>query len=184
MASRRDILMMLSSLPVLSLVGCERDETKAAAECSHEPLSDEDECAMCGMVIVRHPGPKGQVCLRDGTLLAFCSVHDLLSWAWQPESGPATETMYVHDLVHTGWESPAAEAWMDAEAAVYVVGHDRRGAMGHSPAPFSRREEAEAFATEYGGRVRDFGELDWSSLRAGTSDQRRRPRPERGEPHH
>lgn len=167
MTSRRHVLLFLASLPALNLTACDSGDDLATRDCAPVVLTDEDECALCGMTIVRHPGPKGQACLRDGRMLKFCSVHDLLAWSWQPESGPSTEALHVHDLSRTGWEAPSDEAWIDAREAVYVVGHDRRGAMGHSPAPFSDSGDAQAFARDHGGRLVRHDDLDWDLLRNG-----------------
>ncbi|OOG23702.1 NosL family protein [Thioalkalivibrio denitrificans] len=165
MPTRRQVLTLLAALPTLSLVACGGDRETAATACSPILLTDEHECALCGMTVVRFPGPKGQACLRDGRVLPFCSVQDLLAWSWQPESVPAIEKLYVHDLSHTGWDEPSDEAYMDAQAAVYVIGHDQQGAMGHSPAPFSQRADAEAFAERHGGRVMDLDQINWDNLR-------------------
>ena len=165
MPSRRQLLLFTAALPVVSLLGCGSEDETAAADCSPIELEDGHDCHLCGMTVVNHPGPKGQACLRDGRTLTFCSTRDLLSWAWQPESGPAIATLFVHDLSRTGWDEPSDDAWTDAEQAVYVVGHNRRGAMGHSPASFSEQADADAFVTDHGGRVLAFEELDWDTLR-------------------
>jgi copper chaperone NosL len=170
MPTRRQMLALLASLPALKLVGCGSDDTTVAEGCSPIRLTDEHECALCGMTVIRHPGPKGQACLRDGRVLPFCSVHDMLSWAWQPESAPNINALYVHDLSRTGWEEPSDDNYMEAEQAVYVVGHDQRGAMGHTPAPFSERADAEAFAAEHGGSLLAFDELDWDTFRGNGSN--------------
>lgn len=170
MAKRRDVLLLLAGLPVLSLVGCGGDGGAAADACSPAVLTDDHDCALCGMTVIRHPGPKAQACLRDERVLPFCSVHDMLSWAWQPESGPRIRELYVHDLSRTDWHQPADDAYMLAKDAVYVVGHDQRGAMGHSPAPFSSRTDAEVFAETYGGRLLAFDELNWETFRGNGDD--------------
>ncbi|MCC5857917.1 MAG: nitrous oxide reductase accessory protein NosL [Ectothiorhodospiraceae bacterium] len=165
MPTRRNVLFLLAGLPALSLFGCGGDGGSAADACSPIRLTDDHDCALCGMTVIRHPGPKAQACLRDGRVLPFCSVHDMLSWAWQPESGPSIRVLYVHDLSLTGWNQPSDDAYVPAEEAVYVVGHDQRGAMGHSPAPFSDRGDAEAFAEAHGGDLLAYDELNWDTFR-------------------
>ncbi|MDQ2070388.1 nitrous oxide reductase accessory protein NosL [Natronospira bacteriovora] len=164
MGSRRDALILLAGLPALMLMAC-GDGREAAANCKAVTLSDEHDCALCGMTVVRHPGPKGQACLRNGDILPFCSTSDLLSWAWQPESGPAIEALFVHDLSRTDWESPSDETYVLAGDAWYVAGHQRRGAMGYPPAPFTERADAEAFAEQHGGRVYTFNDLSFDIIR-------------------
>ncbi|XOZ33032.1 nitrous oxide reductase accessory protein NosL [Halomonadaceae bacterium KBTZ08] len=164
MTTRRHVIACIGALPILSLVGCGQGET--GASCQPVALSDTRECALCGMRISNFPGPKGQACVDDGQTLGFCSTNDLLSWAWQPDSKPRIQRLYVQDLSQTRWQSPSNDAWVDAREAVYVAGHDQEGAMGHSPAPFSDSKDAERFAAEHGGQLRRFKELDWDSLKA------------------
>jgi copper chaperone NosL len=170
MPTRRQVLMLLAGLPTVTLMAC-GDRDTAAIACTPIRLTDDHDCHLCGMTIVRYPGPKGQACLRDGRILTFCSVHDLLAWAWQPESAPAIASLHVHDLSRTSWESPSDEAYTDAHAAVYVVGHDQQGAMGHSPAPFSGESDARAFAERHGGHLVAFAGLDFDSLRQGSGSR-------------
>lgn len=165
MTTRREIIAFIGTLPILSLAGCGQG-SDTASDCKPIVLADDRECALCGMTISNFPGPKGQACLDDDKTLGFCSTNDLFSWAWQPDSKPRIRALFVHDLSRTGWKEPSDEEWMDAGDALYVVGHDREGAMGRSPAPFSKRGDAEAFASEHGGKVLAFDELDRDSLKS------------------
>lgn len=158
MAERRDILAAMGAVSLLVLTGCGGEGQRA--ECSPVALTDEHDCALCGMTITNFPGPKGWACLRDGSRAAFCSTSDLFSWAWQPESGPQIDGLRVHDLSLTEWDAPSDEVWMEAKDAWYVVGHDRRGAMGPPPAPFSEQADAEHFSREHGGDLYRYEELD------------------------
>ncbi|MEQ6885472.1 nitrous oxide reductase accessory protein NosL [Salicola sp. Rm-C-2C1-2] len=164
MTTRRDIIAFLGALPILSLAGCGQGDT--GANCQSIALSDGHQCTLCGMTISSFPGPKGQACVDEGETLSFCSTNDLFSWAWQPDSKPRIGKLYVHDLSRTRWQSPSGEAWIEARNAVYVVGHKKEGAMGHSPAPFSNNKDAEQFAETHGGRILGFRELDWDALKA------------------
>jgi copper chaperone NosL len=163
MTTRREIIAFIGALPILSLAGCGQGDT--AANCQPIVLGDARACALCGMTINNFPGPKGQACLGGDETLGFCSTNDLFSWAWQPDSKPRIEALYVHDLSRTGWQEPSDEDWMDAKDALYVTGHDREGAMGRSPAPFSAREDAKAFANNHGGQILTYDDLDWDALK-------------------
>lgn len=171
MIDRRKMLMLMAALPLIQLTGCSREHTVSQHACHPLLLTDDHDCALCGMTIVRHPGPKGQACLRDGRLLPFCSVQDMLSWAWQPESRVAIQTLWVHDLSQTSWVEPEHTAWMDATKASYVVGHSQRGAMGHSPAPFSVKQDALAFAQKYGGKLYTLEQLNFDNFRGDSTTQ-------------
>jgi len=170
MTTRRQTLTLLASLPVFAVAGCDGDANGTADACQPTTLTDEDECTLCGMTIVNFPGPKGQACLRDGALLPFCSTGDLFSWAWQPESAASVVALYVHNLSRTSWDEPSDAHFMDAEEAWYVAGHDQKGAMGEALAPFSVREDAQAFAEAHGGSIFHHDELDWPHLHGDLAD--------------
>ena len=165
MTTRRDVITFIGALPILSLAGCGQGEN-SAANCSPIVLADDRECALCGMTISNFPGPKGQACLDSDETLGFCSTNDLLSWSWQPESRPRIRALYVHDLSRTGWQKPSDESWMEASKGWYVTGHDQKGAMGHSPAPFSAKADAQTFASDHGGQLLTFEDLDWDALQS------------------
>lgn len=165
MTTRRRILQGMALVPIVGLIGCGGHEEIGHDHCHVLALTDEHDCTLCGMTIVRHPGPKGQACLRDGEMLPFCSTSDMISWAWQPESAPSISALYVHDLSLTGWDNPSDEHWIRASEAWFVAGHDQRGAMGHAPAPFSVEFDAVQFADNHGGRVFTWDELDWDIIR-------------------
>ncbi len=171
MATRRQIISALVSLPAVMLAGCGNGSGGSATACSPIRITDGHDCALCGMTITHHPGPKAQACMRDGRVLPFCSVEDMLSWSWQPESQPNIRALYVHDLSLTDWDGPADDAYIEADRALYVVGHERRGSMGRPPAPFSDRADAEAFIAEHGGKLMAYRDLGWESVGASRTHQ-------------
>lgn len=67
-----------------------------------------DECHLCGMIIRRFPGPKGQAFVRHyDRSLKFCSTVDLFSWILQPETAAILQTAYVHDMGEApSWDKP------------------------------------------------------------------------------
>ncbi|MGD8429320.1 MAG: nitrous oxide reductase accessory protein NosL [Ectothiorhodospiraceae bacterium] len=159
-------LGLLSFLLVLFFVGCggsadSRSAVKPAA------LTSGDECHLCGMLIQRFPGPKGQLVVQGDTVpRKFCSTRDLFSYALQPEIRDRIAAVYVHDMGRNAWPKPDAgpDAFTDGRTAWYVVGHDRKGAMGHTLASFARRSDAEAFAAGHGGRILGFDDITLALL--------------------
>lgn len=146
------------------LVGC--GEAPESGR-SLEPIAIEtgDECHVCGMLITRFPGPKGEVFVqRREAPLKFCSTRDLFVWLRQPESAAIVEAVYVHDMGQAAWDSPGLEHQIPAGSAWYVVGSGQRGAMGPTLASFAERGAAEAFAEAHGGRVLNYDEIDLEVL--------------------
>lgn len=159
--------MLRSTLTALTLslllAGCGAGENAPLADA--RPITDADSCHVCGMLILELPGPKGQAYLnRDDTVRKFCSTLDLFAFLLQPENAARLSHAWVHDVGVTPWTRPADDAFVPASEALYVVEHQRRGAMGHTLAPFSERHAAEAFQASYGGRIVAFEEIDLALL--------------------
>jgi copper chaperone NosL len=160
----RRIYVSLVLLGSLMLPACgEKPET--VSRHSPEAIHAGDECHVCGMTVARFPGPKGQAFVRHRQhSFKFCSTHDLFSWLLQPETKAIAEDVYVHDMASTDWDKPGDDAFIDATTAWYVIGHDRRGAMGPTLASFHDRSAADEFATRHGGQVLPFKEVDLDVL--------------------
>ncbi|WP_444678770.1 nitrous oxide reductase accessory protein NosL [Halomonas sp. E19] len=160
----RPLAFALVLLLALLLAGCgdgDADRPLAPAQ----PITDGDSCHVCGMLIADLPGPKGQVYLtRDEAVRKFCSTTDMFAFLLQPENENRLSHAWVHDVAVTPWSRPADDAYILASEAWYVVGHDQRGAMGHTLASFRERHHADAFRDTHGGEVLAFGDIDLALL--------------------
>ena len=73
-------------------------------------------------------------------------------------------TVYVSDYSETGVElnengypvTESSPGWTDAERASFVIGSEAQTPAGDTVVPFDDREDAQAFADEYGGTVHDW----------------------------
>lgn len=116
----------------------------------------------CGMLLVEHPGPKGQAHLKSGGRpYWFSSARDALIFTRMPEEPRDIAAVYVTDMAKAGsWERPEPGSWVEVNEAWFVIGSDRRGGMGGPEAvPFSREDAAQAFADQHGGRVARLAEV-------------------------
>lgn len=128
-------------------------------------IESHEECHLCGMIIQGFPGPKGQLFERGNKHnLKFCSTRDMFAYLLDPEHRHAIQTVYVHDMAVTPWDHPDEHTYIDASKAWYVVGHSRKGAMGPTLASFSDANVAASFATEYGGKVYVFEDINQQLL--------------------
>ncbi|WP_445000901.1 nitrous oxide reductase accessory protein NosL [Halomonas mongoliensis] len=160
MLTRRKFIIVVGGVTLAGLAGCGGEE-EVAVVCEPQPIVPGDECVVCGMFITEYPGPKAQVCTRNGQVLKFCSTSDLFVWLLQPDSVPQLRKAYVHDMGMTDWEHPSDDAFIDAELAVYVTEHPVMGAMGPTLATFGSEEDAKAFMAEQGeGRLLGYEEVD------------------------
>lgn len=157
---RRLVLLMVGSLPVAGLIGCGR-ESDAPVTRLPMPINDGDSCHMCGMLITRHPGPKGQCFVRGAEQpLKFCSTRDLFAYTTQPEALSILRDIYVHDMADMAWENPSDDAFIDGRTAYYVICHPLRGAMGPTLAPFESEVAARDFAEQHNGRLITYADID------------------------
>lgn len=135
----------------LLLLGCNSDD---ATKQFVDPQSFEStqECHVCGMVIVRFPGPKAQAFeTRGEQMRKFCSTMEMMIWYLQPENLANVSSVYVHDMTFSPWDKPKDKHLIDAKSAIYVLGSDMSASMGSSLASFSSESAAQSFIEQHGG---------------------------------
>ncbi len=140
---------------LLALTAC-KDEDERAALPPPVAMTGDALGYYCQMAMTEHPGPKAQIHLRDAPApLFFSQVRDAIAYQRMPEQSAQIVVIYVSDMSRApSWDDPGAENWIPADEAFYVVGSDAVGGMGAAEVvPFSRREDAQAFAAQRGGRV-------------------------------
>jgi len=150
---------VLALLFVLVLTNCGDSQQQQTV---HPAITFEsgDECHVCGMIITRLPGPKGQAFdKRSNNIKKFCSTLDLISWYLQPDNKPNIAEVYVHDMAQTDWESPDDTKLIPAKKAFFVIGSNKKAAMGKTIASFSTRKDAEQFQKKWQGKILKFDQL-------------------------
>jgi len=145
----------------LALAGC-NDQKAAKAPPPAQELTQAAMGHYCGMNVLEHPGPKGQIILASRLQpVWFSSARDTLSFTMLPEEAKDIRAIYVSDMGKApSWEEPGSANWIDARKASFVIGSRMKGGMGADEAvPFSEKGAAERFASENGGRVVAFPEM-------------------------
>lgn len=133
----------------------------------HNPVAFEtsDECHVCGMIISRFEGPKGQAYdTRQKQMKKFCSTSELVFWYLQPENKSNVSEIYVHDMAQTPWDKPDDKHLISAKNAFYVIGSKKNGSMGKTLASFSSKKDAYIFSGKQGGQVIEFNQLTLETL--------------------
>lgn len=156
---------VLIALLMLGLAGCGESE-QAQQVLGPVAFHADDECHVCGMIVIDFPGPKGQA-VEKGGVKKFCSTAEMIGWWQQPENRVLDAKLYVHDMAHGSWEQPDDAHLIDAKSAWYVAGTQLKGAMGAVLASFSDEAAARQLAAEHGGRVLRFEEIDQAVLQEG-----------------
>lgn len=160
---------MRALLPILTLIalllaGC-NNATDSAETTPPQPITDNDICHVCGMFITEFEGPKSQAFMENHSEShKFCSTLEMFVFLQQPENQTQLLQAYVHDMGVTPWTAPEDDAFILAADAWYVVGHDQRGSMGHTLAPFSTRELATQFIQIHGGELLVYDDINLELL--------------------
>jgi len=164
----QNISIILCIVIISALSGCSDKAAQQATIHKAVAMENGDECHLCGMLITRFDGPKGEVFRKEQgeTVYKFCSTRDMFSYYLDPENTRNVSQMMVHDMSKMPWGSDSIDDkyLIDAKSAWYVTGSEKKGAMGKTLASFSLQSDAEAFAEEFGGKVLSFKDINQDSL--------------------
>ncbi len=161
-------LIVALSIVVTSLISC--SDNAEQKQVIHQAVAMEsgDECHLCGMLITRFGGPKGEVYRKElgDKVFKFCSTRDMFSYYLDPENKRNVAQMLVHDMSKMPWGSDSIDDkyFIDAKSAWFVAGSEKMGAMGQTLASFSQQNDAAAFAKEFGGQVVSFKDVNFETL--------------------
>lgn len=162
-------LIIACSIVVTSLVSCSKKDSQTQIIHQAVAMESSDECHLCGMLITRFGGPKGEVFRKEqgDKVFKFCSTRDMFSYYLEPENKRNVAQMLVHDMSKMPWGSDSIDDkyFIDAKIAWYVAGSEKTGAMGKTLASFSQKSDANAFAEEFGGAVVNFEHINIDLLR-------------------
>ena len=148
-------------LAALVLAGCGDTSTPKSTPSAHE-LTAEAVGRYCGMNVLEHTGPKGQILLASQPEpIWFSSARDAVAFTLLPEEPKNIAAIYVSDMGKApSWEEPGPDNWVEARRAFYVIGSSARGGMGAAETvPFATEAAAKRFAAENGGQVVGFADI-------------------------
>lgn len=170
--TRRAVLAGTASL--VALAGCQSGGESAAPV----TIGMSDNCEQCGMVISEHPGPVGETYYQENTPTSheepvrFCSTtctyrhrYRKADTGWAPAVTYLTDYSVVDYEIRSENGTPVLTRHLDADAfaessgLTVVANSDVEGAMGTAIVPFSSRDDAAAFAEEYGGQTLEAEEI-------------------------
>ena len=154
------LIALVSALVAFAVAGCDQKE----AERLPPPVAMTAEAIghYCGMNLLEHPGPKGQIIVRS--LIEpvwFSSARDAIAFTMLPDEPKDIQAIYVSDMGKAAsWDKPGADNWVEARKALFVIGSSVKGGMGSEEAvPFSEHAAAEKFASKNGGQIVTFAEV-------------------------
>lgn len=168
--------MRLSLLPVAAvaltlLSACSQQEEAAAPD--PFPLDAEAIGRYCGMNVLEHDGPKGQIILtRIPEPIWFSSARDAVAFTMLPDEPKNIAAIYVSDMaVAASWDEPGADNWIDARTAYYVLHSRQRSGMDTAETiPFSTEDAARAFSDANGGEIVRFADIPLDYVLGGADE--------------
>ena len=135
-----------SAAIVLALIMCGVCGATSGAE--PQPPGPNDRCAVCGMFVHKYDNWIATIVLEDGSQVFFDGPKDLFRYLLDLEKfkadGRKISGVFVTDYYRV--------RFIDAKTAFFVLGSDVMGPMGGELIPLEKREEAETFAQDHGGR--------------------------------
>lgn len=161
MTLKRWAAMAAFSAIVLAVSACGGDEP-AAPPPAPQAVSADAVGHYCGMMLLDHAGPKGQIFVKGRAApVWFSSIKQVFAYTLLPEEPKGLAAIYVNDMAAAGPDGAAdLKAWVDARQAFYVINSSFIGGMGAEDAiPFSDQTRALAFAQSHGGRVVRFADV-------------------------
>jgi copper chaperone NosL len=151
---------LVAALVAFALASCDQK----GAEQPPPPVAMTGEAIghYCGMNLLEHPGPKGQIIVRS--LIEpvwFSTARDAIAFTMLPDEPKDIQAIYVSDMGKAAsWDKPGADNWVEARKALFVIGSSVKGGMGSEEAvPFSEHAAAETFASKNGGRIVSFADV-------------------------
>ncbi len=109
-------------LGVGALAGCSEDVAGVPPP-PHE-LTSAAIGYYCGMNLMEHGGPKGQIILASRSdPIWFSSARDAVSFTLLPEEPKDIRAIYVSDMAKApSWDDPGTKNWIDARKGFFVIG--------------------------------------------------------------
>jgi copper chaperone NosL len=168
----RRISLFATVACALLLAGC-NDQKAAEAPPPPQEMTISAIGRYCGMNVMEHPGPKGQIILESQKdAVWFSSARDAISFTLLPEEPKDIRAIYVSDMAKApNWDEPGEKNWVEAKQALFVIGSRRKGGMGgDETVPFSSKIAAERFVAENGGRIVSFEDVPKDYVLGGTGE--------------
>lgn len=120
-----------------------------AAQLDKGFVAKDARCPVCGMFVAKFPNWLTQLKLSNGHIETFDGVKDMMTYYFSPQSYGAAAGITVREVMVKEYYS---QNWIDGRQAVYVLGSDVYGPMGHELIPFAGRPGAENFMKDHKGR--------------------------------
>ncbi|MDF2140730.1 nitrous oxide reductase accessory protein NosL [Paenirhodobacter sp. CAU 1674] len=114
------------------------------------PPGPRDTCPVCGMFVAKYPEWVATILFADGTAVHFDGAKDFFKYLRDmPKYAPDRSPDQIAAMGVTEYYGLAR---VDARAALYSVGSDVLGPMGHELVPLANDADAADFTRDHKGR--------------------------------
>ncbi len=122
----------------------------AAAQAPLPKPGPKDLCPVCGMLVSKYPNWAATIVYKDGHAHHFDGAKDLFKFWYDPPKYAAghSRAQMVRIAVTDYYNLQP----IDAKTALYVIGSDVLGPMGHEFVPLASMADAEDFMKEHKGK--------------------------------
>lgn len=147
---RRALLLGLAGFACLETTGVSSAEGPRAPTVDLPKPGPRDVCPVCGMFVAKYPYWIATLRFRNGKVEHFDGAKDL--WKYLLDMPRWARDRRREDVAAIGVTGYYDGEMIEAAAAVYVLGSDVYGPMGHELVPLADEAEAREFLADHKGR--------------------------------
>ncbi len=120
-------------------------------------LNEKSRCPVCGMFVAKYPQWLTEIKMSDGSVQIFDGVKDMMAYFFSPQQYGANDGTVATEVLVRDYYS---QDWVDGKKAIFVIGSDVHGPMGHELVPFASQAGAENFFKDHhGSKIYSFEEI-------------------------
>lgn len=122
------------------------------------------KCPVCGMFVAKYPYWTASLTFKDSQIFYFDGPKDLFKFYLNP--GRYGSSWKQADVAAVHVKDYYSLSFIDGRQAYFVIGSDVSGPMGRELIPFAKKEDAEGFLKDHGGKkIVRFPEITASLLK-------------------
>jgi copper chaperone NosL len=160
---RRVLAGLTASAPALMLGLGARPAAAAALAIDLPAPGPRDTCPVCGMFVAKYPDWVATVLWDDGEAVHFDGAKDFFKYL--ADLGKYAPGRSAEQIAGMGVTEYYGVTLIDARSALYVIGSDVYGPMGHELVPLATDADAADFIKDHAGkRLVQYAEVDGPML--------------------
>lgn len=139
------------------------DDSTMHTKVSPQNIADDLTCGKCGMYPARYPKWQSQIVFADGSMTPFDGCKCMFGFLF--DMGRYDKNHSPDDVAAVLVKDFNSGNWMNAEAAIFIVGSSEMGPMGKELIPFAEHTAAMNFQTARGGEMMMYEEISRATLK-------------------